>query len=81
MAQTGQTFSLTTDSGPHGGNVSGATYFVSWVEGDATAIRENWVEFTLTSALDGTGTLRWRTVDSLGAVVTGGATLTLTRQP
>jgi hypothetical protein len=81
MTQTDSTFTFTTESGTHAGHVSGMLYFASWVEQGETVTRENWIEFELTGPSAGTGTIRWRTTDDLGAVVTGGAMLTLARQP
>ncbi|MHC4960349.1 MAG: hypothetical protein ACYTGN_18525 [Planctomycetota bacterium] len=81
MTQTDSTFTFTSESGTHAGNVSGTFYFASWTEVGETTTRENWIEFELTGPNAGTGTMHWRSTDDLGAVTTGGATLTFTRQP
>jgi len=78
VTQSGTTVQLTLDGDLRTGFVSGADYFVEYDIDEGGGVETTiFIQFTLTSATAGTGTVLWRSEN--GSIVSGGADLALAK--
>lgn len=78
VTQTGSTVEMTLDGEVRTGFVSGADYFVEYdVDEGGGAETTVFIAVTLSSSTTGAGTVRWRFEN--GSVITGGASLALSK--